>query len=206
MESQTHYCGHFFQNKLILTPHNRIINWAAVILLVFFAIFEGFDSTNRLFIDLRGISLAIFIIVPILFVLTNKPGLQRLLIVSENGELIYGFDFGKKLDLFSDGSESDLDNAVMTAGFLAAITGFSGQIAKGNSSFSIKTGGFYFTLIKSGKALFALQSLNPSKALDKNFIIFTQKIDPLYLIPNLEIKKTESPLKPLVQKEFKPFF
>jgi len=122
VESQTHYCGHFFQNKLILTPHNRIINWAAVILLVFFAIFEGFDSTNRLFIDLRGISLAIFIIVPILFVLTNKPGLQRLLIVSENGELIYGFDFGKKLDLFSDGSESDLDNAVMTAGFLAAIT------------------------------------------------------------------------------------
>lgn len=169
--------------KISLDPRLRVAGRAAIIFLVFYAIFEGFDSTNAIFIQMRAVTLSIFIIIPLLFVLTHKPGLQRLLIIADTGELAYGYNFGQDKDIFSTSTEEELNNAVLTAGFLAAISGFSQQISQNSTAFSIRHSGLYFTLQKTGSALVALQSINYSKQLQQIFNDFTNRADIANILP-----------------------
>ncbi len=165
------------QKNITLDSNIKTLTVLASVLLIIFGIFEGFESTNPIFIEFRAISLALFIIIPLLFIIISKPGLQKLLILNESGMLSYGFHFGKKKDLMRDSSmKEELDQAIMASGFLSALTIYSSQISQGTNFFNIRSGGLYFTLSKIGNTLFALQSIAATKQLDTQFSLFIQKI------------------------------
>lgn len=174
---------YFYQIKnsklknITLDSNIKTLTVLASVLLIIFGIFEGFESTNPIFIEFRAISLALFIIIPLLFIIISKPGLQKLLILNESGMLNYGFHFGKKKDIMRDSSmKEELDQAIMASGFLSALTIYSSQISQGTNFFNIRSGGLYFTLSKIGNTLFALQSIAATKQLDTQFSLFIQKI------------------------------
>jgi hypothetical protein len=173
---------------------------------VVFSIFEGFNSDNPIFIAFRAVSLSLFIIVPLIFIITNKPGLQRLLVISEAGELLYGFNFGTNGDLFSNAIEKELNDAIMTAGFLAALTSFSTQFGSGTNVFTIRSQGLYFTLLRSSQKLFALQAFHQSKALEKSFRIFCTTFNPPTVQSNDLTPEILSPINDQTRGIFKVFF
>lgn len=165
------------RKKITLDSNIKILTILASVLLIIFGIFEGFESTNPVFIEFRAISLALFIIIPLLFIIVSKPGLQKLLILNESGMLIYGFHFGKKKDMIRDSSmKEELDQAIMASGFLSALTIYSSQISQGTNFFNIRSGGLYFTLTKVGNTLYALQSIAATKQLDAQLLQFINKI------------------------------
>jgi hypothetical protein len=141
---------------------NQIILIASILLAIF-SLFEGFDSNNYWFITLRGVSMAIFVIVPIFVVYSSKIGLQRFFIIHSSGNLVFAYNFALKQE---DRYE---DDAVLSAGFLAAITGYSSNVLKSSDNFSIKSDQLYFKLLKTPDYLFTLQSLVSNSKLNEVF-------------------------------------
>jgi hypothetical protein len=125
---------------------------------------------------MRGVTGSFFIIIPLLVVLSTKPGLQRLLVIAPTGDLIFGYNFGKKKDIFDAELSEDMNQAVLTAGFLAAIANFSKQLEAKGSSLTLRSEGLYFTLEKVGEVLYAIQSLNFTKNLEQKFHEFASKV------------------------------
>lgn len=92
----------------------------SVVLLAIFSFFEGFESSNDLFVLLRGFSGLFFLLIPVVFIIFSKPGLTNLILFdAESGRFISGYDFGQQKDI---AAETEWIN---TAGFLSAIMSFS---------------------------------------------------------------------------------
>jgi hypothetical protein len=172
------------RGEITLDPKLIQITGISVILLSVYAFFEGFESEDPVFVTLRAISLSLFLIVPIFFILTNKLGLQRLLIIQEGGIPLLGYNFPSNTYLTIDSSESS--DFVLAAGFLAAVSSFSGNVLKAGSTFSIRSKQLYFILTQVEGNIYALQSLHTNKNLERDFFEFGKHLNP-------KIPKTNSP-------------
>ncbi|MFW9924678.1 MAG: hypothetical protein ACFFDW_15460 [Candidatus Thorarchaeota archaeon] len=164
----------------------------SAILLVIFSVFEGFNYQSDILISLRAISLAIFLIVPIFVVLVSKFGLQNLLILNENGMILYGYNFSDRVVLSLDQDKESTD-ALLKAGFLAAISTFSRDVLHAGTSFTIRANRLNFIMKKEGNNIFTLQTINYDGNLEKKFSEFTrtampllEKVSDLQLIDNPE--------------------
>jgi hypothetical protein len=171
----------------------------SVVLLVIFSIFEGFEGGSA-YIILRAIFMALFVIIPGYIVLYSKLGLQRLMVIDHSGILIYGYNFTQKTCIFCEEADAgDEEEAVdvLTAGFLAAISDFTGEILHIGKTFSIRTNRLYFVLTKSETKLFVLQSINYDKNLEKRFFSFIKSIQndmEKYTLPSEDINDKFTPL------------
>ena len=173
------------------------INGASIILLSIYAFFEGFESEDPVFITLRAISLSLFIIVPIFFILVNKIGLQRLFIIQSSGVPIVGYKFPTN-SFISIGSSEGSD-FILAAGFLSAISTFSGNVLKSSSTFSIRSKQLYFIITQVNGNLYALQTLHTNRALEKVFFEFGKRLNPKIPLTNnvedIDEKMVESEIK-----------
>lgn len=155
--------------KGIITPDSKLSQTTiiAILLLGIYAFFEGFNWEGGIFISLRAISLGLFIVVPIFFILTNKIGLQRLIIIDEGGIPLMVFNFPSDSFLSFDSSEGS--RVVLASGFLAAISSFSGQVLKAGSSLSLRTNNLFFIVSQYKSKIYALQTLHTNRNLEKKF-------------------------------------
>ena len=159
-----------------IDPKLEEITIISIILLAIYALFEGFVSENPVFITLRAVSLALFIIVPTFFILVNRVGLQKLLIIQEGGIPLLSYNFSLGQFLSFDTSEGH--DFILVAGFLSAISSFSGGYMKGGSGFSIKSDRFYFIISQIDGTIYALQTLHVLKNLEDDFYEFATTIHP----------------------------
>ncbi len=146
----------------------------SVVLLLIYAFFEGFESDDTIFITLKAVSLSLLLVIPVFFILVNTVGLQRLLVIQEGGVPLLGFDFSSNSFISFNSSEGD--EFILAAGFLSAVSSFSGNILKAGSTFSIRSRHLFFVITKIEGKIYALQSLHINKDLEKNFFEFGQRI------------------------------
>ena len=140
--------------------------------LVIFAFFEGFESSNPIFVTFRGIMLSFFILIPIFVVYTSQTGLENLIILDASGVILYQYDFRRqKLNLS--------DEIILSAGFLAAISGYSQEILHGGGTFTLRSNQLYFSLTKANKKIFTLESRSYNKNLERTFLALPEKIESL---------------------------
>ena len=124
--------------------------------------------------------------------------------MDQAGQLLYAFDFAKKENIL-DQVGDEVDKAVLTAGFLSALSGFSGQMLNADSSFSIRTGGSYFALVKVEDKLVALQALNYLKSLDQRYTAFAKKVSPM-VVPGTAGAQNGPEVKQVIETYFKGFY
>ncbi|MHA2249619.1 MAG: hypothetical protein ACXAD7_04615 [Candidatus Kariarchaeaceae archaeon] len=142
----------------------------AIFLLFIFAIFEGLTSENATFVLLRGISAVFFLLLPAFLIFSSKLGLQKLLITSEHGIFVTGFDFAKN-DLLED------DQAILTANFIAAVSSFSRVESEiGGLSEIITTQGSYVITTYKG-LIITLLTRSITLQLEQALVSFVQSIN-----------------------------
>ncbi len=188
-----------------VTSSARRITIFITIFLVLFALFEGFDSENDLFIGARAISLAFFLIIPLFVVFTGKLGLQQLLIIHETGHFVFGFNFNSNKDITNAIRSKEFNEAMMTAGLLSAISSFFGQMTQKDKSFVVQSHHQYFSLLNTSGFLVAMQSISSSRELEKMIRTFSGEIIPvLHSIKDLNNIFVE-PILDQVQRNFRKF-
>ena len=69
------------------------------------------------------------------------------------------------------------DKIILTAGFVAAITSFSKEIAQEENFYAIHSSGLYYAIIKIHDKIYTLQSMHHSKNLETQFLNICKKID-----------------------------
>jgi hypothetical protein len=109
---------------------------------------------------------------PVFFILVNRIGLQKLLIIQEGGIPLLGYDF------LSHNFISIQSSEILAAGFLSAISQFSDEFLKAGKSFSLRSKQLYFILAHIEGTIYTLQSLHTNKNLEKFFYDFANKINP----------------------------
>lgn len=149
----------------------------AVVLLLIFAFFEGFDSENQVFVVFRGISVALFIVIPALFLLSTKPGLYRLYIIEKSGVLIYGFNFRKNICIFCDDSDSASDRDILISGFIAALLSFSREILKADDTVTVSTFQSKLILLQKENNIYTLETRTTNKKIERALVSFANSVD-----------------------------
>lgn len=166
------------QEKINFNPKVKRTTIIIVILIFIFSIFEGFDYYEEtdleiIFIGLRGITLVLFTVIPLVVIFSHYFGLQKFLIIEHSGLPLYRYDFTRKSPV------SDEENmSFLASGFLSAIISFSEQLAHKESGFlSMKSSYLYYIVRKSKSKLYALQSILSNKDLENQFFTTAETID-----------------------------
>jgi len=150
------------------------------VLIFVFSIFEGFDyyedsDIEIIFIGLRGISLAFFIIIPLIVILSQDLGLQKFFLIEPSGNLVFAYNFRISLAIPVEDNLSSL-----TSGFVAAIMDFSKTLlGKESGVLSVQLGYLYYTIFKTKSKLYAIQSILTNRHLKNSFINTMEKLDVL---------------------------
>ena len=166
------------EGQINLNPKVRRSTIILVILIFIFSIFDGFDycedtDLEIIFIGLRGITLAFFVIIPLIVILSQDLGLQKFLIIEHSGLPIFQYDFMKRAPI----SDED-DTSFLTSGFLSAILGLTERLANKESGFlSIQSSFLNYIVLKTSSKLYALQSILSNKELKNKFRSVADKID-----------------------------
>ena len=194
------------QGKINFNPKVKRSTIIIIILIFIFSIFEGFDYYEEtdleiIFICLRGITLALFAIIPLVVIFSQDLGLQKFLIIEHSGLPLYQYDFMRK------GPVSDEDNVTFLAsGFLSAILGFSEQLANKESGFlSIKSSYLYYIVRRTKSRLYALQSILSNKDLENQFLTVAEKIDNFTINVNNISEKDTIQVKEILDTSFSTF-
>ena len=176
----------------------------SIVLLSIYAFFEGFLSEDPIFITLRAISLSLFIIVPIYFILVNYVGLQRLLIIQQGGIPVLGYNFPSHTFLSFDTPEGA--DFILAAGFLSAVSSFSGDVLKSGTTISIRSNRLYFLITQINGTIYALQALHANKNLETVFFEFGSNLNPG--IQNIESPDdlNKSDIKSKIDQSFSLFY
>lgn len=164
------------RKKVSISSKMKITTSISAILLCIFSVFEGFKSDNVIFIGLRGFTLSFSVLVPVLVVFSSKLGIQHILIINKGGTLLHGFSFNEDRNIFSMESEKDQHEAILSAGFIAAITGYSSEILKGGESTTIRSENVYLVMVKKNDLIYTLQSINTNKNLRQSISNFMEQI------------------------------
>jgi hypothetical protein len=176
------------------------ITGISIVILSIYAFFEGFESEDPIFVTLRAISLSLFIVVPIFFILVNRIGLQKLLIIQEGGVPLLGYDFLSHNFISLQSSE------ILAAGFLSAISHFSNEFLKAGTSFSLRSKQIYFILAHIEGTIYTLQSLHTNKNLEKVFYDFANKINPFLKKSNTQKDVDLSIVRTEIHNAFNLFY
>ncbi|TFG28012.1 MAG: hypothetical protein EU532_06280 [Promethearchaeota archaeon] len=164
------------KGKIFYKPKMLKTTMILAILIFIFSIFNGFDYCEEqeievIFISLRAISLAFFIVIPLVVVFTFDLGLQKFLIIEHSGIPLLIYSFETKSDV------SD-EKSFLTSGFLTAIMGFSSELTHQESGFlSIQANYLYYIIRKTGTKIYALQSISKNKYLENQFFQVAKEID-----------------------------
>lgn len=153
----------------------------SIVLLLVYAFFEGFKPDIPAFVILRAVALGIFIIIPGYIVLTSNLGLQRFMVIDSSGILVYGYNFAKDVCIFCDDDgikNLDENEDILTAGFLAALTSYSGEVLNVGKTFSIRANRLYFVISSTEEKIFVLQSIDYDKNLERAFNHLQKHIEP----------------------------
>ena len=181
------------------------LNTLLAILIFVFSIFNGFDYCEEqeieiIFISLRAISLAFFIIIPLVVVFTFDLGLQKFLIIEHSGIplLIYSFE--------SNSITSD-ETSFLTSGFLTAIMGFSSELTHQESGFlSIQSNYLYYIIRKTDTKIYALQSISKNKYLENQFFQVAKQIDSVIANVTKASDINQSHMKEIIDNNFSSFY
>lgn len=176
----------------------------SILLLGLYSLFEGFTWEAGIFITLRAISLGLFIIVPMFFILINKIGLQSLIIIDKGGIPLMVYNFTS--DDFISFNTTEGQRILLASGFLAALTSFSGDILKAGSSMSIRTNKLFFIISKYKSKIYALQTININKNVQKSFDQLTKEASlKLEHIPDPN-KADHAEIKPIITSLFSLYY
>lgn len=168
-------------------------------LLVIFALFEGFTSDNPLFITLRGVSAVLFLLVPGYILFTNDLGLQILLITSESGSYLTGFDFEKQKMV-------DDDEAILTGNFIAAISSFSKSEEEIGGVSDITTTQGRYIINQKEDYIISLLTRNTNQELENGLIKFAEQLDDLISQEGSEIIIPHKNFKDSIQMHFGQYY
>ncbi len=149
-------------------------------LIFLFSIFDGFDYYEEseleiIFIGLRGITLAFFVIIPLIVILSQDLGLQKFFIIEHSGLPVFVYNFQEKSAISVEDNMSFL-----TSGFVSAIMQFSEVLSEKESGLlSIQSSYLYYIILKKETKLYALQSILSNRHLKNNFFNAIEKMDKL---------------------------
>jgi hypothetical protein len=148
------------------------------LLIFIFSIFEGFDyyedtDVEIIFIGLRGITLAFFIIIPLLVIFSHNLGLQKFLIIKHSGLPLFQYDFLNRSVI------SDYDDiSFLSSGFVTAIVSCSERLANRETGFlSMQSRYLYYIIVKTKARLYALQSVLSNKKLETQLFKIVEEIE-----------------------------
>ncbi len=194
------YNQHLISKQKKLQFEKKKLQFAVliIVLLAIHSFFEGFESQNDIFIFFRAVSLSLFIIIPILVIINTDFGLDSLLVIDQSGILLWGFDFKHRSSIDAIMTGKGFDDALLKAGFLSAVSGFAGNVLKGEETFSIRSNNEYFLLSKVNKFLFALQTKTYTQDFKNSYTKLTQKLYNIFIdqptIEEAQIKQAENTL------------
>ena len=200
-----YYYSQARKGKIFYNPKMLKITLILGFLIFIFSIFNGFDYYEEqeleiVFISLRAITLAFFIIIPLVIVFTFDLGLQKFLIIEHSGIPLLVYSFETKMDISDEYS-------LLTSGFVAAIMGFSTELTHIEKGFlSVQSNYLYYIVTKTETKIYALQSISKNKYLEKQFFQVAKEIDKLMAVvsqPN-EINKVE--VKEIIDHNFVTFY
>ncbi len=160
------------QEKFKLPEKVHIASLTLMFALLVYSIFEGFESTNSVFVFLRSITLAIVILVPLFVLLTFDIGLQKLLVIDSSGMLIHVHNFKTKGDV-----EEFSNKDVLSAGFIAAINMYATEVLEKGKAMTVNTRGLYFSLVQVENLLIVTTSRFYTTALEKALNSFVSRIE-----------------------------
>jgi hypothetical protein len=201
------YVYRYYQaRKGIVTLDKKLKSTALVSasLIFIFSIFEGFDFEsaqsvlNDLFIGLRSLTLIVFIVVPVVVILSTDMGLQNFLIIENTGHPLLAYDFKNKA-MTTDGK------TILMAGFLAAIVSFSRSVSEKDNHFTIRSNNLYYGILKTDTMIYALQSVLYKKTLETHFIKASQKIDNLIASASIPSEVEKSGVISLLEESFSEY-
>ncbi len=160
-----------------LDPKLKRITQVLVFLLLFFSLFEGLDyenqlSVEQLFVALRAVSLTLFIIVPVLVILSSDMGLKHFLIIQDSGILLFAYDF-------ETNSETKDNSTVLTAGLLTALISFAKNVSKVGNLLKIHSNNLFYIILKKEDKIYAIQSILYRRDLETQFTETTIKLTEL---------------------------
>jgi hypothetical protein len=164
------------RGKIFYNPKMLKTTIILAILIFIFSLFNGFDYYEEqeievIFISLRAISLAFFIIIPLVIVFTFDLGLQKFLIIENSGIPLLIYSFETKSDISDELS-------LLTSGFVAAIMGFSTELTQKERGFlSVQSNYLYYIITQTETKIYALQSILKNKYLEDQFFQVAKEID-----------------------------
>ncbi|MFX1395078.1 MAG: hypothetical protein ACFFAH_16110 [Promethearchaeota archaeon] len=200
------YVYYRYQDKRGIISHNpkmKKITLIIVLLILSFSIFEGFDYEEHelIFTSFRAVTLSLFIIIPLFIIYTIDLGLQRFFIIDHSGLPLYIFNFQTNESALSE------ELSFLTSGFLTAIINFSDELSTKKSGFlSIRSQYLYYSILKTEKKLYALQSILFNKNLEETFFSSVKQIDDMISEMDKTMIKDSIQVKDILDKQFLPFY
>ena len=175
-----YYYYHTKKGNINFNPKVKESTIVLCILIFIFSIFEGFDyyedtDLEIIFIGLRGITLAFFIIIPLIIILSQDLGIQKFFLIEPSGTLVFAYNFQERLAI---PVEDDISR--LTSGFVSAIMNFSGVLSEKESGFlSVQLSYLYYIILKTESKLYALQTILTNRHLKNSFLNTIEKMDVL---------------------------
>jgi hypothetical protein len=175
-----YYYYHTKKGHINFNPKVRNSTIMISILIFLFSIFEGFDYYEEtdleiIFIGLRGITLAFFVIIPLIVILSQDLGLQKFFLIEHTGVPIFAYNFQEKSII-----KLEDDISVLTSGFVSAIMSFSGELSERESGFlSVKLRYLNYIVLKTKSKLYALQTILTNRHLKNDFLSTIDKMEVL---------------------------
>ncbi len=193
------------KKKIFYKPKMLKITIILAILIFIFSIFNGFDYYEEqemevIFISLRAISLAFFIIIPLVVVFNFDLGLQKFLIIEHSGLPLLIYSFETKAATLDDVS-------FLTSGFLTALMGFSAELTHKESGFlSVQSNYLYYIIKKTATKIYALQSISKNKYLENQFFQVANDIDSSIANISKASELNLTHMKEIIDNNFSSFY
>ena len=179
----------------------KVIVISIIIFITAFANGFDYESNEILFVILRGITMTLFIVLPLFVILSTDYGLQKFLVIQDDGIPIFAYDFKTEKEILFE------DKTSLIGGFLSAILTFSSEISDNLRKFlTIHSNNLYFFIKKTPTKIYTLQSVIFSKELEnKTFDVIQQINDRIAEKTELsEFEQTQ--IISLLKKEYAIYF
>ncbi|MHA2232900.1 MAG: hypothetical protein ACXAB4_10445, partial [Candidatus Hodarchaeales archaeon] len=173
----------FLRNRQInvgLLKHDPILTRTTlnlVLLLIVFSLFMGFDYEGgaigeTVFTALRSVALSFIIIMPLVVILSSDLGIETFLMIQDSGMPLFAYNFKSRTDVMDD-------KTILTAGFVAAITSFSGELSQETNFYTIRSNRLYYAIVRLQNKIYTMQSMLHSKNLESQFFDTCKQISEL---------------------------
>jgi len=173
-----YYYYHTKKGHINYNPKVKRSTFILVVLIFLFSFFEGFDYYEEseleiIFIGLRGITLAFFVIIPLIVILSQDLGLQKFFLIEESGALVFAYNFQEKSVI---SVEDDISH--LTSGFVSAIMEFSNVLSQKESGYlAVQLSYLYYIILKTKSKIYAIQTILTNRHLKNKFLNTIENMD-----------------------------